>query len=410
MQQNEFAVKFQSDDLYNIYAITSGAYPQGTIFSVGQTIYVTPFVYTASTLSLSNYASWQGLHLIPFQGIWNNTMADRDIYKIVIADTSMVEALNIAMNARTIMAAPTKTILENVWGNIVLQAQGSTQDTGIRYKSEYPVVFVSEPPANNSPIKTYMNMAAPFGHVYNPLEINSSSPWATTWAELGSWQPSMMSTNNIGTACLSSDVLNWLSSGTYQIQGVTMSEGTKSALPIMPQFYSASEAVKILNHRTDYNQPLYMVTTLSPNSSDWYFPNFLNNTVFWSSTSLTSSTSGFDIVNLAPAYLDQKAASQIAPSFASGAFVLSKLPYVIGNTFWTMQDLQQDVSYYALPANQLGIANTVSSWTDFINGVSSDLQNDIYQYWTSTTTMPTGPAPTKTTKTASAKSKSQTAN
>ena len=404
MHQNEFAVKFQSNDLYNTYAITSGVYPQGTVFNIGQTIYVTPMVYVSSTLSLSNYSSWQGLHLIPFQGVWTDSMADRDIYKIVITDTSMLNALQIAINARTIMAAPTQGVLESVWRDIILDAQGSTQCEGIRYKSQYPVVFVSQPPQTGSNISTYMNMAHPFGTCLNPLELNNPNGcgFATTWAQMGGWEPNMGS-GMPWTACLSADMLNWLSSGTYTIPGVTMSSATKSALPIMPEFYTPSEAVSILNNRGHSADPLYMATTLSPNSSDWHFPSFLNPAVFENPTSLTTA-SGADIVNLAPTYLNAETAKAIAPSFASGAFVLSKKPYVICNTFWGMSLLQSNVSEYALPAKTLGIDNTVSAWTTFINSVATDLQNDIYQYWTSTTTMPTGPAPAKTTKTAKSSS------
>jgi hypothetical protein len=232
---------------------------------------------------------------------------------------------------------------------------------------------------------------------------------------MGGWEPSMMNKYQLGTANLSSDVLNWISSGTYQIQGVTMSENTKSVLPIMPQFYSPSEAVQVLNHRTDYTQPLYMITTLAlvtlgtVNNLGVQFPNFLNPDLFTSSVSLTSAN-GVGMFTLQPIYLDQKAASQIAPSFASGAFVLSKLPYVLGNGFWDIRKLTTYITPYALAAKQLGMANTVSNWADLINRVSTDIRNDIYQYWTSTTTMPTGPAPAKTTKTASVKSKSQSAN
>ena len=388
MQSDPFAVKFDSNQTYNDWAEVYSAYPQTWKFQLGDTVYVTPYVYSSSTLGLGDLSSWSGYHWIKNTGIWTTNMVSSLIHEVQISSTEILSALNRAMTYRNVLCASDPSYLENSWVNIeVNNAWGGS----LHSMDQLPVRIIEQ-----GSTKGYFLTVADQWPNNNIMSIGNWREAGTlnptpSGANAGNWMPGM-----------SADVLNWIAGGTWAIPNVTMSATTKSVLPILPELYTPEQGADILNNMATHQQVIYPICSLASNSAQFYPGLLINSTPAIGTTSgnvFTETNGGF--TPLGPVYLTPTDAKALAPAVLNGSILLSKKPYLVDYGFWANQGWGQ-VSLSTLQplADTLGIDNTYNAWTQWISNTQSAVYDDIYQYFTSTTAMPSTTA--KKVKTTSA--------
>ena len=375
LQIDPFAIKFDSNQTYNDWAEVYSAYPQTWKFQLGDTVYVTPYVYTSSTLGLGDLSSWSGYHWIKNTGIWNTNMVASLIHEVKISSTEILSALNRAMNYRNVLCASDPGYLENSWVNI---EENNAWGGYLHSMDQLPVRIIDQ-----GTTKGYFLTVADqwFGSPYIPTgnwrEIGTLTP-TPSGAYAGNWMPGM-----------STDVLNWIAGGTWAIPNVTMSATTKSALPILPELYAPEQGADILNNMATHQQAIYPICSLASTNNP-LSELLANSTPMIGSTSnniFTETQVGF--TPLAPVYLTPADAKALAPAVLNGSILLSKKPYLVDYGFWANQGWANLGNSGRQPlSDTLGIDNTYDTWTQWISNTQSDVYNDIYQYFTSTTAMP----------------------
>ena len=387
MQIDPFAIKFDSNQTYNDWAEVYSAYPQTWKFQLGDTVYVTPYVYTSSTLGLGNLSSWSGYHWIKNNGIWNTNMVASLIHEVKISSTEILSALNRAMNYRNVLCASEPLYLENAWVNIEINNAWG----GALYSQDQLPVHIIDQGSSKGYFLTVADQWSNTAQIPtgNWREIGTLTP-TPSGAYEGNWIPGM-----------STDVLNWIAGGTWTIPNVTMSATTKSVLPILPELYAPEQGADILNNMATHQQAIYPICSLASGTTQ-LSGLLVNSTPAIGSTSnniFTETNTGFTL--LAPVYLTPTDAKALAPAVLNGSILLSKKPYLVDYGFWANQGWGDITSSkLQMLADTLGIDNTYNAWTQWGNNTQSAVYDDIYQYFTSTTTMPSTAAKKVTTTSA----------
>ena len=384
LQSDPFAVKFDSNQTYNDWAEVYNAYPQTWKFQLGDTVYVTPYVYTSSTLGLGDLSSWSGYHWIKNTGIWNTNMVASLIHEVKISSTEILSALNRAMQYRNLLCASDPGYLENSWVNI---EENNAWGGYLRSQNQLPVRIIEQ----GSTKGYFLTVADQW--------ISAVVIPATNWREVGTLTPTPSGANaGNWMPGMSADVLNWIAGGTWAIPKVTMSATTKSVLPLLPELYTPEQGADILNNMATRQQAIYPIcslASLNPEVSNGLLANSTPMIGTTTSNIFTETEAGFTPV--APVYLTPTDAKALAPAVLNGSVLLSKKPYLVDYGFWANQGWSGvSPSTQQMLAETLGIDNTNDAWTQWIGNTQSAVYDDIYQYFTSTTTMPSTTAATST--------------
>ena len=384
MQSDPFAIKFDSNQTYNDWAEVYNAYPQTWKFQLGDTVYVTPYVYTSSTLGLGDLSSWSGYHWIKNTGIWNTNMVASLIHEVKISSTEILSALNRAMQYRNLLCASDPGYLENSWVNI---EENNAWGGYLKSMDQLPVRIIEQ----GSTKGYFLTVADQW--------ISAVVIPATNWREVGTLTPTPSGANaGNWMPGMSADVLNWIAGGTWAIPKVTMSATTKSVLPLLPELYTPEQGADILNNMATRQQAIYPICSLASLNPEVSNGLLANSTPMIGSTSsniFTETEAGFTPV--APVYLTPTDAKALAPAVLNGSVLLSKKPYLVDYGFWANQGWSGvSPSTQQMLAETLGIDNTIDAWTQWIGNTQSAVYDDIYQYFTSTTTMPSTTAATST--------------